>query len=83
MFSLATPSSVVRTQVAAAIASIAAIEIPRKEWNDLITSLCSNASNDSLDIRNAALQTLGFICEEIHPDDLTTELKNQIMSALI
>lgn len=55
LFSLATPSAVVRTQVAAAIASIAAIEIPRKEWNDLITSLCSNAGNDSLDIRNAAL----------------------------
>lgn len=70
LFSLATPSTVVRTQVAAAIAAIAAIEIPRKEWNDLITSLCSNASNESLEIRNAALQTLGFICEEIHPDDI-------------
>lgn len=79
---LATPSSVVRTQIAAAIATIAAIEIPRKEWLDLITNLCANSSHETLDIRNAALQTLGYICEELHPDDLTQELKNAIVHAL-
>jgi importin subunit beta-1 len=55
LFSLATPSTLVRTQVAAAIAAIAAIEIPRKEWTEIITSLSSNAQNDSVDIRNASL----------------------------
>ena len=42
---LPTPSGVVRTQVAAAVAAIASIEIPRKEWNDLITSLSANAEH--------------------------------------
>ena len=62
--------------MASLIASIASIEIPRKEWNDLIVSLCSNSTNENIDIRNASLQTLGFICEEISSEDLTTELKN-------
>lgn len=44
--SLATPSTVVRKQVASAIAAVAAIEIPLKQWPDLITNLCNNAAHD-------------------------------------
>ena len=31
----------------------------------------------------ASLQTLGYICEELMPEDLTNELKNSIILALI
>ena len=54
-----------------AIAIIASIEIPRKEWLDLIPNLSANAEHESYDIRYAALETLGFICEELSPSDLT------------
>jgi importin subunit beta-1 len=67
---LATPSLVVRKQVSGAIAMIASIEIPRKEWLELISNLSANACHDSLDIRYSALETLGFICEEISPNDI-------------
>ncbi len=80
---LATPSSIVRKQVASAIAMIASIEIPRKEWLELIPNLCANSAHDSIDIRHAALETLGFICEELEPSDLTAELKNLIVQALV
>lgn len=30
----------------------------------------------------ASLQTIGHICEDLNPDDLNQELKNQIMLAL-
>lgn len=49
--SLVTPSSIVRRQIASAIASIAAIEIPRREWFDIIVSLTNNAAHDELTIR--------------------------------
>ena len=55
---------------------IASIEIPRREWLELIPNLSANAAHDSIDIRHAALETLGFICEELSPSDLTNELKN-------
>ena len=38
--------------------------------------------HDSEDVRMAALQTLGYICDEISGDDLSEQLKNQVMVAL-
>jgi importin subunit beta-1 len=58
------------------VATIAGIEIPRRQWLDLIPNLAANAANESVDVRLAALETLGFICEELSPKDLTNELKN-------
>jgi hypothetical protein len=67
---LASPSQTVRKQVGSAIATIASIEIPRREWIDLIPNLCANSAHENIVVRDAALQTLGFICEELEPEDL-------------
>lgn len=82
MSGLATESSVVRQQIAGLIATIAQIEIPRGEWSELITNLCTNSSHENQQIRLTSLMTIGYICEELQPEDLTQELKNQIMLAL-
>jgi importin subunit beta-1 len=79
---LATHSSIVRKQVASAIAAIAAIEIPRKEWLELIPNLSENSVNPDIEIKSASLETLGFICEELVTEDLTDELKNKVVLAL-
>lgn len=79
---LASQSSVVRTQVSAAVATIASIEVPRKEWLELIPNLCANAAHENIDYKNAALQTLGYICDEISAEDINNELKNRIVLAL-
>ena len=68
---LASPSQLVRGQIASLTATIAAIEIPRGEWTDLINNLCTNAKNEQLEIRLASLMTIGYICEELNPEDLT------------
>ncbi len=80
--SLATQSSVVRNQIATLIAAIAAIEVPRGEWGELVGSLCQNANHEQMPIRLASLTTIGYICEEIKPEDLSVPLKNEIMQAL-
>lgn len=80
--SLASQSSSVRTQIASLVSAIAAIEIPRGEWLDLISNLCNNAGHSEHHIKLASLQTLGFICEELEPQDLSSELKNAIIVAL-
>lgn len=76
MASLATESSQVRNQIASLIAAIAQIEIPRGEWSELIANLCTNSSHENPKIRLTSLTTIGYICEELQPEDLTTELKN-------
>ena len=82
MASLATDKPAVRNQIAALIAAIAQIEIPRGEWSELIHTLCTNSTVDNLQIKLTSLTTIGYICEELNPEDLTQELKNQIMLAL-
>ena len=80
---LAMPSANVRRQVAIDIASIAAIEIPRKEFLDLIPNLNANSSSSQMDVKLASLETLSRVCEEIDASDLTTELKNLVVTALV
>ena len=79
---LASPHSQVRNQIANILSAIASIEIPRKEWEDLIPNLCTNSTSEQMNIRLASLTTLGYICEELDPEDLTNELKNNIILAL-
>ena len=82
MNALGTQSSMVRNQIALLIATIASIEIPRGEWTELLVNLCTNASNTEKQVRLTSLITIGYICEELSPSDLTQELKNAIMTAL-
>ena len=82
LMNLATPSNVVRTQVAAAIAVVASIELPRKEWTDLIDNLTANSEHESDEIRMASLQTLGYICDEITANDISDVHKSKIIQAL-
>lgn len=73
----------VRTQIANVVATIAAIEIPRKQWEELIPNLCGNAEHQDFNVRLSSLTTLGYICEEIDVDDVIDPIKNKIISALI
>jgi importin subunit beta-1 len=52
---LVCPSSLVRSQVASLVAAIARIEIPRGEWLELISILCTNATHQEKDIKLASL----------------------------
>jgi importin subunit beta-1 len=45
--------------------------------------LCTNSSNEELNIRLASLTTIGYICDELYPNDIEDPLKNQIILALI
>jgi importin subunit beta-1 len=79
---LASPKALVRNQVANILSAIASIEIPRKEWDSLIPNLCNNSTSEDNNIKMASLTTLGYICEELDPEDLSNELKNSIILAL-
>ena len=73
---LASPQALVRSQVANVVAAIASIEVPRNEWPDLLPNLCVNAEHTEYNIRLASLTTLGYICEEIEPDNIIHATKN-------
>nr|XP_043621399.1 importin subunit beta-1 [Erigeron canadensis] len=67
------------------IAKIASIEIPRKEWPDLIGSLLGNMTqqNKPASLKQATLEALGYVCEEISHNDLVQDEVNSVLTAVV
>lgn len=67
------------------IAKIAGIEVPRKEWPDLIGSLLNNMTqaDSSASLKQATLETLGYVCEEISHQELEQSEVNAILTAVV
>lgn len=51
------------TAAAQVISSIAAIELPRGQWNDLLPFLVKNVSEGADHQKQSSLTTIGYICE--------------------
>lgn len=67
------------------IVSIAAIELPRNEWADLMSTLVQNVGSGSEELKQASLITIGFICES-QDTDLRQSLaahSNAILTAVV
>lgn len=78
----------VRGTVALVIAKVAAIELPRREWGELIPALLANMSAQPPDhgVRQATLQALGYVCEEmaaLKDDVLGPEQINMVLTAVV
>ncbi|KDQ54461.1 hypothetical protein JAAARDRAFT_38128 [Jaapia argillacea MUCL 33604] len=80
---LGSPSQKAGGIAAQVVAAIAATELPQGQWSELIQILLeavNNATNTNL--RIAALQTIGFICETVKPEILSLR-SNEILTAVI
>mmetsp|Transcript_16497 Transcript_16497/g.27260 ORF Transcript_16497/g.27260 Transcript_16497/m.27260 type:complete len:855 (+) Transcript_16497:110-2674(+) len=80
---LPSPTKEARHTAAQVVAKIAAIELPKNEWPELIAILLQNmttAANDFL--KQSTLESLGFICEEIDSAVLEAQ-SNQILTAVV
>lgn len=65
------------------IAAIAAIDIPRNEWGDLIQALLENVTKSNKpNLKQASLQTIGYTCELISPEILASQ-SNSILTAVV
>ena len=67
------------------IASIAAIDIPSNQWPQLMPTLVENVGDGEAHLRQASLQTIGFICESDDQDlrDSLTQHSNAILTAVV
>ncbi len=80
--------SVARHTSAQVIAKIAAIELPLKGWQDLIPKLLGSmsASTGGTGLKQATLETFGYVCEEMgHFDEvvLDQEQVNNVLTAVV
>jgi importin subunit beta-1 len=67
------------------VASIAAIEIPKDHWPELMPALVRNVGEGSTHLKQASLATIGFICETEDLDlrDSLTQHSNAILTAVV
>ncbi|KAJ9314360.1 hypothetical protein DTO271D3_5337 [Paecilomyces variotii] len=67
------------------IVSIAAIELPRKEWPELMNVLVQNVGTGSDHQKQASLTAIGFICESDDPElrESLTAHSNAILTAVV
>jgi importin subunit beta-1 len=78
----------VRHTAAMVTAKVAAIELPHKQWPDLVTSLINTMGSQpaSGGLKQATLEALGYICEEmamIKEEVLTPAEVNMILTAVV
>ncbi|XP_057808181.1 importin subunit beta-1-like [Salvia miltiorrhiza] len=67
------------------VAKIASIEVPRKEWPELVGLLLANMTQPDRPalLKQATLEALGYVCEEISDEDLVQDEVNAVLTAVI
>lgn len=58
-------ANLARGAAAQVVAKVAAIELPLRSWQEAIPALQSNMQQDSSELKQATLEALGYVCEEM------------------
>nr|CAB3462391.1 unnamed protein product [Digitaria exilis] len=80
---LTSPVASARSTASQVIAKVAGIEIPQKQWPELIGSLLSSIHQVQPNVKQATLETLGYLCEEVSPDAVDQDQVNKILTAVV
>ncbi|KAK4480518.1 hypothetical protein RD792_013594 [Penstemon davidsonii] len=80
---LSSTASDARSTASQVIAKVAGIELPQKQWPELIGSLLSNIHQVPSHVKQATLETLGYLCEEVVPDVVDQDHVNKILTAVV
>ncbi len=85
---LASDAADVRHTAAMVLAKVAAIDLPRREWPQLIPALLANMSAQPVNTgtRQATLEAMGYVCEEMNQIEevvLQPQEINMILTAVV
>ncbi|KAF8098800.1 hypothetical protein N665_0257s0014 [Sinapis alba] len=82
---LASPALEARHTSAQVVAKVASIEIPQKQWPELVGSLLNNMTQQGspAHLKQSTLETLGYVCEEISHHDLLQDEVNSVLTAVV
>ncbi|KAK4802551.1 hypothetical protein SAY86_000754 [Trapa natans] len=83
MKALSSPANDARSTASQVIAKVAGIELPLKHWPELVGTLLSNIHQLPAHTKQATLETLGYICEEVSADAVDQDHVNKILTAVV
>ncbi|XP_073021503.1 importin subunit beta-1-like [Primulina eburnea] len=72
-----------RSTASQVIAKVAGIELPHRQWPELVGSLLSNIHQIPSHVKQATLETLGYLCEEVGPEVVDQDQVNKILTAVV
>jgi importin subunit beta-1 len=72
-----------RSTATQVVAKIAGIELPQKQWPELIGSLLSNSHQVPAYVKQATLETLGYLCEEVSHEVVDKDQVDKILTAVV
>mmetsp|Transcript_32889 Transcript_32889/g.47518 ORF Transcript_32889/g.47518 Transcript_32889/m.47518 type:complete len:856 (+) Transcript_32889:71-2638(+) len=79
------PVKIVSHTAAQILAAYGAVDLPRKEWPNLLSSLFHNISSPEMHVvcKVASLETLGYMCDTMDPGSIEQPMVNQILCSII
>ncbi|KAH6784084.1 ARM repeat superfamily protein [Perilla frutescens var. hirtella] len=80
---LSSTASDARSTASQVIAKVAGIELPQKQWPELVGSLLSNIHQVPPHVKQATIETLGYLCEEVAPEVIDQDQVNKILTAVV
>lgn len=74
---------VARHTSAQLVAKLGAIELPSKQWPNLLELLLQNVTNGSEGCIHATLECLGYLCDELDENAIDEQDTNRILTAIV
>jgi len=60
-----------------------ALDLARREWAELIPTLQQNVSTSTAGVKQASLEALGYVCEDLDPTALEQAAVNVVLTAVV
>ena len=77
----------IRISASILVADIKKISSKKKEWTELINTLCNACNSDEIEFKISAIKTIGIICEKLNKNDFTDDeiclMENTIIKNLL
>ncbi|KAF0685755.1 Aste57867_22363 [Aphanomyces stellatus] len=81
--SLKAADSIAAHTAAQVVAKIGSIDVPQKQWPDLLSTLVANVTSGTDGVKHSSLEALGYLCESLDDDSLEEAESNQILTAIV
>ncbi|OMJ76863.1 hypothetical protein SteCoe_23670 [Stentor coeruleus] len=80
--SLASEDKDVRLSASQVVATLACLDIPQRQWLDVLGILITNSTNLNKIFKISALRTLGYICDGLSSEFVARDQANMILTAI-
>lgn len=83
---LRSPKRMAATAASQVVAKIGAVELPAKQWPNLLDSLVKNMAEVVADgdlLKTATLEALGYLCEDLEDEAIDPPDTNKILTAIV